>query len=96
MPELVKEDTRGYLTVNYLGTTALLVEGMKKQQEMIEKLPRRNLPSSRLRGRVRSSLAPLDLLLLPWCENVKLVFKVLLRLLLLVIRAKAWLCKSKS
>ena len=38
VPELIREDDRGYLTVNYLGSTALLVEAVKEQQKMIEQL----------------------------------------------------------
>ena len=38
VPELTREDERGYLTVNYLGSTALLVEAVKEQQKMIEQL----------------------------------------------------------
>ena len=38
VPELTRVNDRGYLTVNYLGTTALLVEAVKEQQKMIEQL----------------------------------------------------------
>lgn len=37
MPELVKRDAKGNLSVNYSKTTALVVEGMKEQQKIIEK-----------------------------------------------------------
>lgn len=37
VPELVKEDSKGYLSVNYSKATALVIEGMKEQQRIIEK-----------------------------------------------------------
>ena len=37
MPELVKKDAKGYLSVNYSKTAVLVVEGMKEQQRLIEK-----------------------------------------------------------
>ena len=38
VPEIVKEDDEGMLSVSYSKTVALLVEGMKEQQKMINKL----------------------------------------------------------
>lgn len=38
LPELVKEDSEGYLSVNYTGLIPVLIEGMKEQQTIIEEL----------------------------------------------------------
>ena len=35
-PELVKEDSRGYLSVNYIGLVPVLVEAIKEQDELLQ------------------------------------------------------------
>ena len=37
-PQLVKQDEKGTLSVNYMGLVPALIEGMKEQQKQIEEL----------------------------------------------------------
>ncbi|HWY37420.1 MAG TPA: tail fiber domain-containing protein, partial [Bacteroidia bacterium] len=41
-PQLVKEDAKGYLAVNYQGMVPVLLEAIKEQQNTIEKLTAQN------------------------------------------------------
>jgi len=41
-PELVREDTNGYLSVNYSGLVPVLIEATKEQQAQIEELKQKN------------------------------------------------------
>ena len=42
-PELVREDTDGYLSVNYSGLVPVLIEATKEQQAQIEELKQKNM-----------------------------------------------------
>ena len=41
VPDLTGVDSKGFMTVNYLGTTALLVEAIKEQQKIINELKKK-------------------------------------------------------
>ena len=40
-PQLVKQNSNGELSVNYIGLIPVVVEGLKEQQEQIDDLKRR-------------------------------------------------------
>lgn len=66
-PELVREDTNGYLSVNYSGLVPVLIEATKEQQAQIEELKQKNTELKTLLSDVKQLKANV--------EEMKTIFK---------------------
>jgi cell shape-determining protein MreC len=59
-PELVREDSNGYLSVNYSGFVPVLIEATKEQQVQIEKLKQENTKLKTLLSEVEQLKADME------------------------------------
>ena len=59
-PELVREDTDGYLSVNYSGLVPVLIEATKEQQAQIEELKQKNTELKTLLSDVKQLKANME------------------------------------
>ncbi|HNG90190.1 MAG TPA: tail fiber domain-containing protein, partial [Saprospiraceae bacterium] len=56
MPELVKEDAQGMMSVNYVGVIPVLVEALKEQHEVISELEAQNTELKERLSRIEAAL----------------------------------------